>query len=143
MEGNMFAGKHASIPPRLVLPPGTEMHVTVPTGDSFQSGEIVFKKSGFFDLTIKTTYGETMVGLGPYSPFFTEDLLELQQKYRSTNFMIKVTATFRGYRSGHPEMQNYREWANKIIDVLTNSFDAGEAYARTKDAIVLRKQLGK
>jgi hypothetical protein len=142
MAGNRLAGEHL-MPPILVLPPGTEMDVTVPNDDSFNAGEITFRKRGFFDLTIKTTHGETLAGLGPYSLFFPEESIDLQNKYRSTNFMITVTANFRGYRSGHPDMQSYRDWADKVIDVLKNGFDAGEAYARTKDAIVLRKQLGK
>jgi hypothetical protein len=141
LKGNRFAGLRAGIPPQIVLPPGTEMIVVIP--DDSKPGEIVFKKRGFFDLRIETSFESTGVGLGPYTFFSEKSQDELQRLYRSSNYLIKINADFNGRKSGHPNMQNYRDWADKVIEVLRKGFDEQEIYNRTKDAIVLRKQLGK
>jgi len=141
LAGSKFAGFHVGGASSLVLPLKTSMTVRLPTDQ--KGGEVHFEKSGFFDLKIETDYSSGGVGLGGYGSFFRESQGELQKLFWSENYTIKVTATFAGYRSGHPDMPNYRAWANAIVDVLKNGFDEGEAYARTEHSMVLKRQFGK
>jgi hypothetical protein len=53
--------------------------------------------------------------------------------------LIKVKAEFKRWRYGDPEMPQYHEWVNSIIEGLRDELDSKRQWDKAKDIYLFKK----
>lgn len=136
MNGNRFAESHVGIPLKIALPPGTDTKIVPPKSDS---GEIILQ-NGFCTLSIRTTFSSYLTGIGALGSLagLTQDQ---DRELGTANYLVRITATYNRYRSGHPDMPLYVTWATGIAEGLKDQFDEEQIWSRTKADYIFSKQV--
>ena len=141
LQGNIFAGIHTGIPPKLALPPGTQLKIRAPHREKagWELGEIILKNN-FCNLSIQTRYSSWQRGVGSYkrlAGLSDED----DQLLATATYIVTINTTFSRFRSGHPDMPKYESWARQMANELRKQFDEEIIWLRTKEDYLFTQQV--
>jgi len=157
LTGNKFADIPLGPHPfkQIVLPPNTKISVQAPTtGVAISVWEIRFANP-FCSVVLRAKENGGSRGLGKYREFeswvwWRRELESgvAQRPYRPAppiqwsddpaafvSYVISATATFSTWRAGHPEMPQYKHWAEQLLTLLRKDWDEESMLKRIKDQI--------
>src|SRR5260370_26985881 len=138
LEGNPFATVSVGLPPTIALPPSTQLRIKVPQNSS-DSGEISLVNN-LLTLTIQTTCSQYKHSAGTYAKLVGLSGEE-DQALTKVVFLIKIRIEFNRWKSGNPEMPEYRAWTNQFLAEFNDSFDDHVVWARVRNDYLLRRQI--
>lgn len=99
-------------------------------------------RDNFISLTITITKAGGSMGVGSLKRLFQITSGE-SMKYWTQNYEIEINAKFSAIRSGHPLMNEYKDWVNAIIDELSYQFNSQLHWEKTKEQFILYRNLPK
>jgi hypothetical protein len=143
LKGNKFAA--VSVPfggDLIALPPATTLQITPPTEKTGSGvvGEVILENS-FCRIVIQTQNSMWLRSLGQYR-FLAGMPLDDSQKFATSTYVVRLTASFSRLRAGHPDMTKYRDWVKQVTEGLRDQFDEQTIWRRTREDFILSKQLG-
>ncbi len=101
-------------------------------GSKKTSYELAFKKTFFFDVSIKVSYSGSMIGLGKIGDFigitsperaYTDTSDPNVRDYSTYYLTIRCKAKFNRITAGNPSTSKYKEWSNDMFNNLYQEFD--------------------
>jgi hypothetical protein len=139
--GNKFAEVNTVFGTELTLPPETTVRMQPPHVDP-RVGEIssIVLDNPFIRVTIQTRQSEFGVLFGGFRLMLGLPN-DTNTDLRQANFVITVRKEFKSLRTGHPDMQKYKAWADQLTGELQNEFDEQRIWAKAKEDYLFSKQL--
>ncbi len=102
--------------------------------------EKIVLKNDFVKIEIYQDKGGASVGAGKLASLAGLESTDFF-KYCTASFAVDLEATFNPLKSGHPEMQSYRDWVDQIFDEFQYYFDSNKHWEMTKDSFHFHKDL--
>lgn len=139
--GNRFAKLNMSLGSELTLPPGTRVNIEPPHRDQRlgQVSSIVFDND-FVRVIIETRLSNWGVLFGGYR-LLLGHANDTNTDLRQVTFDITIKHEYKRLRTGHPEMPQYKAWADQLTEEVQREFDEQRIWAKTKEDYAFAKQL--
>jgi len=130
---NWFAHIHTWPDPQLVLPPGSELVLTPPTGGGDDNSTSAMRISGPFctvTLNVESVFPIRTVGEYRIMAGLSDEAV---QDYATNTYVVRASIHYNRLRSGHPDMKMHREWAQQLVEELRTEFDEQRIWVRVKE----------
>lgn len=108
-----------------IFPPDTK--ITIEKNSDYEITETF--KNKFITLSIKLTSQSSSVGIGEYSRILgVPSAMDRRNapesdKYGNSVYLMQIDIEQNILLNGHPDMVNYRNWADSIVELLDNKFN--------------------
>jgi len=141
LSSNKFARLQMGIVPELALPPGTTV-VVLPPHDDKRLGQVgsIILDNDFIRLSIQTRLSSWGFLFGGYRLLLGQEN-DTNTDLREATFEINIKHEYKRLRTGHPEMPQYKAWAEQLTDEIQSEFDEERIWAKTKEDYAFAKQL--
>ena len=140
-HGNRFASVRSPMAGQLSLPPDAVLSIEPPHQDN-ALGEIgrIVVRTEYVTVSILTQFSSWARGVGGYGTLAglsEEDNLKLA----TSTYRVRITIQHSKWRSGHPKMPIYDDWAKGIAQGLQDQFDEQGIWTKAKADYLFQRQV--